>query len=378
MQAIDKPKSISSAQVLRELQKIFNHSKLFQPWIEVETRARQRESSFQRRRRKDRSIQVKVGHGGTLDPLATGVLIVGIGRGTKQLQQFLECTKCYDATLVFGTATDTYDITGHITGKSSIKDVSRAKVERALDIFKGNIMQRPPLYSALRIQGKRLYEYAREGKQLPVEIQERPVTVEEIQITEWLEATLPSKSTNETSPKETEVAKNDLVIPIPEAEHVAFVEVESLHQAHNKHPHAAKGHEPEQEQLPAPSFAPTELSRQDEDASVEQEEQINLSAGIDGRVSDTDFNGAERLTDAPIVKLRMTVTSGFYVRSLCHDLGRAVGSLGIMGNLTRVRQGHFELGRNVLAYDDLSKSEDIWGPKLCAMLEEWNQSKRVS
>jgi len=71
----------------------------------------------------------------------------------------------------------------------------------------------------------------------------------------------------------------------------------------------------------------------------------------------------------------MTVTSGFYVRSLCHDLGAAVGSLGIMSSLVRSRQGDFELEKNVLAFEDLEKGEDVWGPKVKSMLEEWQEKE---
>jgi len=67
----------------------------------------------------------------------------------------------------------------------------------------------------------------------------------------------------------------------------------------------------------------------------------------------------------------MTVTSGFYVRSLCHDLGAAVGSLGVMASLVRTRQGEFELGKNVFEYEDLAKGEDHWMPQIQQMLENW-------
>ncbi|KAK3069617.1 pseudouridine synthase pus4, partial [Teratosphaeriaceae sp. CCFEE 6253] len=78
---------------------------------------------------------------------------------------------------------------------------------------------------------------------------------------------------------------------------------------------------------------------------------------------------------APAVRIRMTVTSGFYVRSLAHDLGAAVGSLGIMASLVRTRQGQFELGRNALEYGDLAKGEEVWGEVVEEMLREWQQGK---
>ena len=105
--------------------------------------------------------------------MATGVLIMGVGKGTKQLQGFLECTKSYEATILFGAATDTYDVLGKVLRRAEYKHVTKEGVEKALAGFRGNIMQRPPIYSALRMEGKRLYEYAREGKEIPREIEER-------------------------------------------------------------------------------------------------------------------------------------------------------------------------------------------------------------
>jgi tRNA pseudouridine55 synthase len=73
----------------------------------------------------------------------------------------------------------------------------------------------------------------------------------------------------------------------------------------------------------------------------------------------------------------MTVTSGFYVRSLCHDLGAAVGSLGLMASLVRTRQGEFELGKNVLEYEDLAKGEEHWTPQVQQMLDNWTPKSGV-
>merc|ERR1711881_427609 len=75
----------------------------------------------------------------------------------------------------------------------------------------------------------------------------------------------------------------------------------------------------------------------------------------------------------PAVRLRMTVTSGFYVRSLCHDLGAAVGSAALMAELERTRQGEFELGKNVLEWEELGKGEKVWGPKVEKFLDEWHE-----
>ncbi|TVY54821.1 putative tRNA pseudouridine synthase 4, partial [Lachnellula cervina] len=185
--AINKPTGLSSAQVLRDLQKHFNPSTLFAPWISVEKGRRAREKHNQRQRRREKDVQVKIGHGGTLDPLATGVLIAGIGKGTKALQDFLTCTKQYEAVVLFGASTDTYDRVGKVLRTAPYEHVTRAVVEDALGQFRGKFMQLPPLFSALKMNGKPLYEYAREGKPIPREIERRPVEVLELELVEWME-----------------------------------------------------------------------------------------------------------------------------------------------------------------------------------------------
>jgi tRNA pseudouridine55 synthase len=172
---------------LRDLQKHFNPSELFAPWIQLEKNNRAREKANQRKRRRDQRIQVKVGHGGTLDPLATGVLITGIGKGTKSLQDFLVCTKVYETVVLFGTSTDTYDRVGKVLGRAPFGHVTKDMVEKALDQFRGKFMQLPPLYSALKMDGKPLYEYAREGKEIPRKIERREVEVLELELVEWME-----------------------------------------------------------------------------------------------------------------------------------------------------------------------------------------------
>jgi tRNA pseudouridine55 synthase len=91
-----------------------------------------------------------MGHGGTLDPMATGVLIVGIGSGTKKLNHLLSGTKDYEATCVFGIVTDSYDAEGKILRRCPTRHVTKEIVERALTEFRGDIMQQPPMYLSYR------------------------------------------------------------------------------------------------------------------------------------------------------------------------------------------------------------------------------------
>ena len=116
----------------------------------------------------------KIGHTGTLDPMATGVLPVCIGNATKASDMLLSEKKEYVAELVFGYSTDTGDITGTVTEKTNIYP-SEAEVKNAMDSFVGEIMQTPPMYSAKKQGGKKLYELARSGQ--VVERKPVPITV---------------------------------------------------------------------------------------------------------------------------------------------------------------------------------------------------------
>ena len=445
--AIDKPKGITSAQVVRDLQETFKRSKLFAPWLCAEKANREKVNNYQQRRRKDKRLNVKIGHGGTLDPLATGVLIIGVGKGTKQLERFLACTKCYETVLLFGTATDSYDVLGKVLGRASYSHITRDLVEKALGKFKGAIMQKPPMFSALRVQGKRLYEYAREGKEVPQEIVERPVEVENIEIVEWLdpgshdfkppsdnagheaqevaekllhinEAVMQNKTIRPTSRESikrkratkdewesitvrtssTEAAKRMRVVEAEEDDHVAYTKLASnQHDIGSEYLMSGGLHPP----LPPKNYDPSsEMAQMEEfSANIEKDLPPNPKKELSNE-ADTDVpldyaevipsiqdqaNNAENINTSPsmppsedgppAVKIRMTVTSGFYVRSLCHDIGRALNSFGIMAALSRTRQGDFELGRNVMSHSQLDKGEDVWGPEVESMLDAWDKDK---
>ena len=105
----------------------------------------------------------KIGHTGTLDPLATGVLILCLGKATRLAQEIEAQEKVYEAEMEFGYQTDTYDLEGEIVATSPKKEVKREEFEEVLSHWKGKISQIPPMYSAIKIQGKKLYELARKG-----------------------------------------------------------------------------------------------------------------------------------------------------------------------------------------------------------------------
>ncbi|MHB8468128.1 MAG: tRNA pseudouridine(55) synthase TruB [Acidimicrobiales bacterium] len=124
--------------------------------------------------------QRRVGHAGTLDPGATGVLLVGLGRVTRLLRFLTELPKTYTGEVVFGVATDTLDDGGAVTGRWEMAGVTEDAVRKAAERLTGPILQVPPMVSAVRVAGRRLHELAREG--IEVERQARPVTVHRLDL----------------------------------------------------------------------------------------------------------------------------------------------------------------------------------------------------
>ena len=125
--------------------------------------------------------QKRVGHAGTLDPDATGVLLVGLGRSTRLMRFLTALPKTYEAEVVLGTATSTLDASGDVTGTWDMEDVALADVRGAAAALTGEIEQVPPMVSALKVGGKRLHALAREG--IEVERAARPVTVYRYDVT---------------------------------------------------------------------------------------------------------------------------------------------------------------------------------------------------
>jgi tRNA pseudouridine55 synthase len=141
-------------------------------------------TSFDVVRRIKRAARLKrVGHGGTLDPLASGVLPICLGEGTKLAAFLLDADKEYEVTLRLGVETDTYDAAGAVTARRDASGIDEDRVRAALPAFTGALEQRPPAYSALKRAGRPLYAYARAGEE--VELRPRAVTVHELRLTSF-------------------------------------------------------------------------------------------------------------------------------------------------------------------------------------------------
>lgn len=128
----------------------------------------------------------RVGHAGTLDPMATGVLLVAVGSATRIIEYLQEGSKVYEGVIRFGLTTTTYDIEGEITRETdpnTVAALTRDQIEAALAPFRGVIQQVPPMYSALKREGRPLYELAREG--IEVEREARSVEISELELLDW-------------------------------------------------------------------------------------------------------------------------------------------------------------------------------------------------
>jgi tRNA pseudouridine55 synthase len=147
---VDKPKGVTSFDVVAEVRRAFGER--------------------------------RVGHAGTLDPMATGVLPVCLGEATKLVPFLQDGEKVYEAELLLGVTTETQDAEGSVVSRREV-NVGRAQLEAAIPPFVGRILQKPPMHSALRVGGKRLYEFARQG--VEVEREARPVEVHAVDVLEF-------------------------------------------------------------------------------------------------------------------------------------------------------------------------------------------------
>lgn len=302
--------------------------------------------------------------------MATGVLVLGIGNGTKQLQQYLNGFKTYETVALFGAETDTYDGVGKVIRKAGWEGVTKEKIEEALGQFRGMILQKPPLYSALHHEGKRYYEYAREGLPLPVEIKKREVVAETMDLVKFELGTehkwrLPEEEVDAETKLEASALKaaaDGKKLEIPEK-----TEAEVQAEAEVKENTGDKRPAPEDEGQPAKK------------AKKDYSKKVVLDS--------TKWAGSNTIDTAtyvdpkdvpPAVTLSMRVGGGFYVRSLIQDLGEAVGSAAHMVKLARTQQGSWEVGKNCFEWDELfNQPESSWAPMVEKVFRAFDEGKVV-
>lgn len=296
--AVHKPSGPTSQDIVGKLKHIFTKSPQF---------AAQKPPLDRNAKRSRKNKFIKIGHGGTLDPLADGVLVIGIGTGTKQLANYLgQCTKVYRATALLGCSTTTYDSEGAVYeyGKVDPQTITDEQLQAVLSKFRGSIKQIPPVYSALKMEGKPLYEYARENKPLP-----KPIEARECEITQL---------TAKLKDSEVELPTN----LAPETE-IKFI---------------------------------TNVLRESGSTGVNNDEDSRAA-----EAPEPHYTGRA-------VELTFSVSSGTYIRTLIHDIGAALGTSAHMTKLTRIQQGEWELNKNVLPLK-VFDGEDSW-PTLETTLTE--------
>ena len=436
--AIEKPPHISSAQVIRDLQTHFAKSQTFKPLLEETQRTEQENKrGWGSIRRFKTDNKFKIGHGGTLDPLATGVLIIGIGRnGTKHLQSFLGCTKTYDTVVLFGKDTDTYDVAGRVVATAACEHLTKAMVEGKLAKFRGEIKQVPPIYSALKINGMKAYEYARSGKELPRELESRDMTVGSCEMMEWYgkgshgfrypadeasgeekeaAAKFRNMEAQSSSKNGEECGQQTTSSPAAPADAAAGA---SAPADSAKTPNISSSNLP---LIPKPITELADDAPPKPKPSPAKDNNFK-SQNASAHTHDASANLEAAPAEAPAALIRLSVSSGFYVRSFAHDLGLACNSLAMMATLVRTRQGDFVLPHagtsnpatarvesqqddtsertqneedaidqtggsteiaaeqeqepaekfEAISYADLEAGEDVWGPKIRSVLDRWN------
>lgn len=328
--AINKPSGVTSLDVVQTVSRIFDNLAVFANDLSEARKLKREQLTAGTRWTKLKienrvaRLKTKVGHGGTLDPMALGVLIIGVGLGTKQLKYFLgECTKTYEATAMVGQSTTTGDSEGEVLTRTETEHVTLEKLKLAARKFTGKGKQTPPLFSALKVDGMALYDYARQGIPLPRAIEAREATVHALEVHEFgvddkykpmkLESdsdgkTLASMLASNSTLNDSELIYSD--------DFMADESVPELEKATLVHPRMLAEDAP-----PRPSL--------------------------------------------PVFTATATVGSGTYIRSLLSDIGRAVESSAHMVALKRTQQSDWKAGVNTFELSDITeRDERLWGPVL--------------
>ena len=307
---------------------------------------------------------MKVGHGGTLDPLASGVLVVGVGKGTSLLQSYLKGDKQYTASCQLGYETDTLDAEGKLVKTAPwehVKDTSA--VETAiLPKFSGKIEQIPPLYSAIRVNGKRLYEIARKDSEKAaedVEIPKREVEISDVKVSTSFEESVISSGVVD-GPRYREMAKaleEEAVAAAAEAAVTAAKEAEKNS--------VAEGEGRDNENSGKGKKRKRRNNRRKDNNSSGYKKSLFNEETVPSLNSDTGNN-----LQLPQFALEVKCGGGTYIRSLVRDIGYELDTVATMTGLVRTKQGPFVL-------DDVLKKEDWTAEKIYEAIRKAKEEKQI-
>ncbi|ORX85407.1 pseudouridine synthase [Anaeromyces robustus] len=278
---VDKPIGLSSSDVVT----ILKH-KVTQQLIA---------SNLIDKRKKKRNM-IKIGHGGTLDPLASGCLVIGLFKGTKMLNTLLSGSKVYEAVGRFGSSTETYDCLGELVEEKPYQHITKEKLEETLKEFVGEIEQYPPIYSALKVNGKPMYEYAKSGQEIPKEIKSRKITIHSIELLEY------NNEPTKTMEIEVDNDNEDFVFQKDTDDDSNSIDKSKAKQNNNN-----GNNDKKRFQFKNKAVANT------------------------------------KLPEGPIFRFRVECGGGTYIRSLIHDIGKKLDSAAHMVSLIRSKQGPFKV-----------------------------------
>ena len=342
--AIEKPTGISSNQFMLKIQHLFNGSQVFSKEIARATTERMQEYRRQTGRnpskRKLRKVsKVKMGHGGTLDPLASGVLVIGVGSGTKKLSEYLQGTvKVYETEALFGVSTTSGDVEGEILSENSVKHLNIDDLKTIKEKFEGNLKQTPPIYAALKMDGKPLHEYARQGIPLPRAIEPRQVKIYDLTI-------FPDSLTKNHS--------YPLLRPLTEEskDTIKNLNANLLHDTlyYSKEYCEKNG-------------LSSEIANIEDPIPITEEEKKEIDVEGDSY-------------RAPLLHFKAKVSSGTYIRSLISDIGKAMRSSSYMVKLVRLQQKDWSLEKNnVFKLEDFTENDEfVWTKVLKLVFEKGPQ-----
>ena len=328
--AINKPSGATSRTVLDQINRVLSKSSTSQESLKKLQNVRNQTLGKQRIK-KWKTNKLKMGHGGTLDPLASGVLVIGVGSGTKKLGDYTNgSVKRYECVGLLGGSTTTGDSEGELLLKTEVDHVTCELLDKCKERMVGTLDQTPPIFSALKMDGKRLYDYAREGLPLPRQIKSREVTIHDLEIKD------------DTLSKE-----HDYIFLKSEVDETGKTISEQLANNPTLNDHEVpfsrewKAKNPNNKELPL-------KMKIIEDKNVYEDESYR----------------------APLLHFTSTVSSGTYIRSLLSDIGRCVGSSSYMVKLIRSKQAEWELNKNVFEMEDFTNyGEEVWAPVLFKVLE---------
>jgi len=259
-------------------------------------------------KKKKKRNMIKIGHGGTLDPLASGCLVIGLFKGTKMLNTLLSGSKVYEAVGRFGCSTETYDCLGELVEEKPYQHITKGKLEEALQGFVGEIEQYPPIYSALKVNGKPMYEYAKNGQELPKEIKSRKVVIHSIELLEF--NTEPTKTT-------------EILVDNDNEDFTFQMDVDNKEETKDK------------------NMKKQQNNRNQNNNNNEKKKFQFKNKAI----------ANNKLPEGPTFRFKVECGGGTYIRSLIHDIGKKLDSTAHMVSLIRSKQGPFKVEESISIKD---------------------------